>query len=80
MDLIYEGITTTTSFTYVSIASFVRMDLIYEGITTIFASSGLSTSLVRMDLIYEGITTSMNVEITLLWSSEWTWFTKGLRR
>ena len=37
--------------------------------------------IVRMDLIYEGITTQLGLHLYLLFllSSEWTWFTKGLR-
>ena len=57
------------------------MDLIYEGITTMLVSSYSFHTSVRMDLIYEGITTrglagyQKNQN-----SSEWTWFTKGLRQ
>ena len=59
------------------------MDLIYEGITTSFSFSSMERfhHRVRMDLIYEGITTSRQKRVFNQCSmSEWTWFTKGLRR
>ena len=83
MDLIYEGITTSLSGSF-SALYFVcqngpdlRRD--YDPIS--LRLMGSKNFLVRMDLIYEGITTA-----PALWqmpytvcSSEWTWFTKGLR-
>ena len=59
----------------------VRMDLIYEGITTKKWCALTSSIVVRMDLIYEGITTiSWLLSSKIAVTSEWTWFTKGLRQ